>query len=329
MYLKRRASVLMYTACVLIGVAGGGLVYAAIAENTIVSIGGEQDLTGPDSVCWKVTNASATGKAVYVPGSSVAEWQSFVQNPPAGVALSTCATTITIATDQTNANLCTLAGNPTVPGNYVFVINSGVRISSNSTSVAGLTTGTCWPTGSTVTIVNNGYIHGMGGKGGNGGSSLGANGGAGQRGGDAISLGYPVTIDNTNGYILGGGGGGGGGSTHHMYRAVYEAGDGGGGGASGLTNSKGGAGGTSSSAIGSKQGAYGAQGTISGGGAGGNRLVNGGDGGDFGMKGKAGSSGNQASGGGGGAAGRAILLNGFTVTWLGGNDTIRVKGLVQ
>lgn len=62
------------------------------------------------------------------------------------------------------------------------------------------------PSGSSVSIVNNGYVYGAGGNGGKG------NGNAGADGGDAISFGgaYAVSIDNTNGYVFGGGGGGGG-----------------------------------------------------------------------------------------------------------------------
>lgn len=57
--------------------------------NTPVSI------TGPDSVCKKVTNASATGLSEYIPTTSVAEWQSFVAHPPAGVTLASCSLTCT------------------------------------------------------------------------------------------------------------------------------------------------------------------------------------------------------------------------------------------
>lgn len=47
-------------------------------------------VTGPDSMCRIVTNASPTGKTVYVPTNSIPEWQSFVAHPPAGVTLLAC-----------------------------------------------------------------------------------------------------------------------------------------------------------------------------------------------------------------------------------------------
>ncbi len=50
-------------------------------------------ITGPDTICKLVTNNSPTGKTAYIPTTSVAEWQSFYNNPPAGVALASCAPT--------------------------------------------------------------------------------------------------------------------------------------------------------------------------------------------------------------------------------------------
>ncbi len=58
--------------------------------NTPVSI------TGPDSVCKKVTNASATGLSEYIPTASTAEWQSFVAHPPTGVTVTACGETLTV-----------------------------------------------------------------------------------------------------------------------------------------------------------------------------------------------------------------------------------------
>lgn len=66
------------------------VVSAAVSENTGVSFGAASSLTGPDGVCKKVTNNSSTGKQIYVPGSTAAEWQSFVTRPPSGVTLSAC-----------------------------------------------------------------------------------------------------------------------------------------------------------------------------------------------------------------------------------------------
>lgn len=130
------------------------------------------------------------------------------------------------------------------------VINAGVYVYSTSTSNPALTSNTSgsFPAGTTLKLVNNGVIVGMGGAGGNGGNataqsasvmsaSAGTNAGA---GGTAIDIDAAIDIWN-NGTISGGGGGGGGGGA----AAYASAGIGnacvGGGGAGGLG---GGAGGT-------------------------------------------------------------------------------------
>ena len=69
-------------AALLILLSGAAVAIAAISENTGVAYGGTSTLTGPDGVCKTVTNNSATGKQVYVPASTAAEWQSFVASPP-------------------------------------------------------------------------------------------------------------------------------------------------------------------------------------------------------------------------------------------------------
>lgn len=84
-------------------------------------------------------------------------------------------------------------------------IAPGVYIWSDNTSVPALDMGGAFPGG--LTLINNGFIMGKGGKGGdfNTVTNITTNGSA---GGPAISLTGPITIDNTNGYIGGGGGGG-------------------------------------------------------------------------------------------------------------------------
>lgn len=85
-------------------------------------------------------------------------------------------------------------------------IASGVYIWSDNTSIPALDMGGAFPSG--LTLINNGFIMGKGGKGGefNQATSTFTNGAA---GGPAIALTGPITIDNTDGYIGGGGGGGG------------------------------------------------------------------------------------------------------------------------
>lgn len=263
-------------------------------------------------------------------------------------------------------NMSTLPGYIAGKSDITITINSGVYMYSTTTASGALivTGGT---TGDTLSIVNNGYIMGMGGTGG-------TNGGVGGNGGPAIVLGYSATINNTNASAyIGGGGGGGGGSTSGG--PTYAGGGGGVGG---------GAGGGPSGGAGGGVGASGSDGSAVTGGGGGGRVfpgvgapgvsnataagkggTGGGSGavryGKYSITGGAGGSSNsaggngyypvtqggtQASGGGGGwgasggtgygavsgsgggSGGQAVKLNGNTVTWVSG-DTTRVWGAVS
>jgi hypothetical protein len=191
-------------------------------------------------------------------------------------------------------------------------LTGGYWFYSSTTGQAALTIDGSWPNG--VTFVNNGYVVGMGGNGGN--SALPA--AAGGAGGTALGLGAYVTIYNY-GYIAGGGGGGGGGNQGVIYAATASGG-GGGGGRTGLANSAGGAaspatagtlgtnGGSGTSGSFGYGGTYGANGTLTGG-AGGN-------GGEWGSAGNAGNGAANAAGtgGAGGAAGYCTSGNGY-ITW--------------
>ncbi len=108
---------------------------------------------------------------------------------------------------------------------FTYTINAGIYVWSDSTSLSALTTGGAFPGG--LKIINNGFIMG---KGGQGGDVLGAGSPNTGAGGPAMNLTTAVTIDNTSGYIGGGGGGGGGGTS---------LGGGGGGGAGGGRGGKG------------------------------------------------------------------------------------------
>ena len=238
--------------------------------------------------------------------------------------------TLTITANTQNYNIRSAAiaagWDEVTPANVTVVINAGVYVGASSTANFGITTGS-FPAGSVITIVNNGYIVGCGGAGGQGGSKYGS-GGAGGAGGSAISMNYPVTIQN-NGSIFGGGGGGGGGG------AAYNDGgalDGGGGGGGGAGYNGGGGGGGGGSHNGSATGRAGGAGSTAGPGAGGRSNgygTNGGNGGTWGAAGGAGASGGLGTGG-GGAAGSAIRKNGFALTWGGTNgaSTTYVKGAV-
>jgi len=119
-------------------------------------------------------------------------------------------------------------GWPGVP-TVTYTIPSGTYIWSDSITLPALTTGGPFPGG--LTIVNNGYIMGKGGKGGFGGTYNGSGPfQAGTPGGPAISIdSASVTlINNSPGWIGGGGGGGGSG-----YSSPQTLSYGGGGGAGG------------------------------------------------------------------------------------------------
>lgn len=109
----------------------------------------------------------------------------------------------TISAHQTNLNLRTwaLANGWNGTSAAVITVASGIYIYSTATSTAGLTIDGSWPGG--ITLINNGYIMGMGGSG-----SLSGTVYNGNPGGPAISLGTSCTITN-NSYIAGGGGGAG------------------------------------------------------------------------------------------------------------------------
>lgn len=235
-------------------------------------------------------------------------------------------TTFTISSDTQNVNLYVLAGSPSTAGTYTITINSGVTVSSANSATPSVSTGV-WPTGSTVTLVNNGNIYGKGGDGGNGGTYGGAAPVAGGAGGTALSLGYSITINNTNGKIYGGGGGGGGAAAINSgYYPGVTSGGGGGGGGQGETGGTAGTGGSGSFPGGSGGAGSTSEPGIAGTNSeyGGNTVYYAGAGGAWATAG-----GNGWNGAAGGAGGRAIQLNGKTVTWLGGNDATHLKGAVQ
>lgn len=166
---------------------------------------------------------------------------------------------------------------------------------STSTGTPAIQTGTPYPTGSIVELVNSAIISGRGGNGGN------ANGGGGSGAGQGMILNYPISIDN-GGTIQGGGnggnaGGGGSASGGENQPPIYYTGGGGGGGA----GYPGGSGGSPN----------GSAGSISAGGAGG-----GGYGGGAGS-GSAGSS---------PGSNHAIATNSNTITWVTAGTTYGTVG---
>jgi hypothetical protein len=226
-------------------------------------------------------------------------------------------------------------------------VNSGVYISSNSTSTPALTVSGSFPGG--VTLANNGYIIGLGGNGGRGGNERNA-GTAGTAGGTAMLVSSPLSIINNQTIAGGGGGGGGGGAIYFADpEGVFEnypydgwAGGGGGGGrGTPVANTTGGAAGVGDPQA-SRIATAGSGGTFSSAGAAGlgslspNGAYGGGNGGAGGSWGYPGSDGGRGFihdgtyyigyfGGAGGAAGNAVSGNSY-VTWLTVGN--RLGGLV-
>ena len=257
----------------------------------------------------------------------------------------TAVQTFATNTTQTALNVSTLPGYIAGITDVTVYVSSNVYVYSTSTASPALTI-TGATAGDTITLINNGFIIGMGGAGAS------TNGGAGSAGGPAINLGYNISLTN-NSYIAGGGGGGG--------RRFSGGGGGAGGGAGGSGDVAGGTGGSVGSAGGAGGGPTGGGGgaggggggfippfamgpnspPITGSGGGGGRIlpgtggagVSGGGleaGGGGGSANNAGSGasasgggggwgaagGTATSGGAGGAGGKAINLNGYTVTYL-------------
>jgi hypothetical protein len=228
----------------------------------------------------------------------------------------------TISTNQTNANLRTLAVNAgwNESTKVVATIGAGVYISSNSTGTPALTVNGSFPNG--VELINNGFIIGRGGNGGLGGSQSAGSAGAG--GGLALSVSSAISINNAG--TVGGGGGGGGGGQSRYYEGKasntwYGGGGGGGGRSSNAANSSGGGGGVIGTTYGGSAGGTGTVSSAGGGGAGGAGTGGaGGSGGGWGSAGSTGSTGFSGSIAGlgpysGGSGGGAITGN-SNITWV-------------
>ena len=225
-------------------------------------------------------------------------------------------------------------GNSNGPIYATTTLNTGSAMIATSTSSWGFTTGSGWPSGSSLTfnISGGSYVTGQGGNGGAGNSFY--KGSAvvdGSPGGPAIYLLYPLTINN-GGFVNGGGGGGGGGAIEYVPGfPYYSAGGGGGGGGDSIRFNYGGTGGIGGGAYSGGLGTPGGDGVANGGagGAGGGLTLGGegattsyaGPGGPGGGWGSAGSAGGNSSStvpgtlaGAGGAAGYAIQKNGYTLS---------------
>lgn len=181
----------------------------------------------------------------------------------------------TISTSVTDydlrASAVTAGWNQTVPLIATVTISGTGVIGSSSTSTAALIWTGSYPTGSTLAVVNNGYIVGRGGNGGAGGSGPSGivpaqPGEPGSSGGPAMQGNYAISI--TNNTTIGGGGNGGAGASGYD-SIVGSGGGGGGGGGAGYIAGSGGSGGAAGTISGATAGTNGSSGTTSAGGSGG------------------------------------------------------------
>lgn len=217
--------------------------------------------------------------------------------------------------------------NEVLPLDAYVTINSGVTISSTSTSTPAFTTGSSYPSGSRLTLINNGIIVGRGGAGGSakgpfvpepGGSTPGNPGSA---GGNAFTTTIKVSLTNNN-RIAGGGGGGAGGTTI-SYPGGGSGGGGGGGGigvaprGNGLNGFGGGA---------DRNGTPGTAGTLTAAGPGGAGASGTGPNGPGGPAGSYGAAGTSRGSAAGGAAGSAIVGDSLVTRVVAGNINGPVSG---
>ena len=204
-----------------------------------------------------------------------------------------------ITADRFNFNSSTLLANSSWDGvlPVVLTVNiaDGIVVSGNDTSIPAFVVNAL-PSGSQVFLNNNGFIIGMGGRGGNAHQ-------AGGSGGIALTTLTNIVITNT-GTIGGGGGGGGGGATSGSY--TYAGASGGGGGQSGRVNSGGGSG--------SGRGKAGSQGSFDSAGAGGSDKA--GAGGTWGAGGAAATAHGTAGTWGAGGAGGAAVVGNSLINWV-------------
>ena len=242
----------------------------------------------------------------------------------------------TISTNTLNYNLMAdvlVSGwDQDFPINAKVTVATGVYVGSANTGQPAFSTGSNFPAGSTLELINNGSILGRGGRGGLGYWYATTAQKAGENGGIALSAQHGIAIQN-NGTIGGGGGGGGaGGSTTVVDECqgfTMEGAGGGGGGGAGSTPGLGGG----AIAFWGSMPTPGSAGTNSAGGNGGPGssvstcdYVVGGGGGIGGGIGGSGSSGSAGDGswnadfskylpGSGGVGGAAVIGN-SNITWI-------------
>ena len=221
-----------------------------------------------------------------------------------------------ISADTANFNVRTAAiaagWDGIAPLKATVMVNAGVYVYSTSTASPAFDTGTPFPSGSTITLINNGYIYGMGGAGATGGRSIfpsptAETPAAGSSGGPALNAQAAITVVNIGVIAGGGGGGGGGGGAYRDSGGWFNSGGGGGGGGQGYNGGALGSGGSTGGGGYNADGNAGTAGSKTANGTAGNggngAAEVGGNGGNGAALGATGSSGTAGTAGAGGAAG--------------------------
>lgn len=210
----------------------------------------------------------------------------------------------TISTSITNYNLraaaVTAGWDQVLPLIAIVTVSSSGVIGTTSTATAGLIWTGSYPTGSTLAVINNGYILGAGGAGGAGGNGGNGSGSSGSAGGPAMQGNYAISI--TNNTTIGGGGIGGAGGLGGG--GINNAGGGGGGGGGAGYNGGGGGG-----------GGAGISGGLTGNPGGSGGLTTGGNGGSGGF-GSVGSGSPGSNGGGLGNGNCTVAGTNAFITWV-------------
>ncbi len=229
---------------------------------------------------------------------------------------------LVISADTNNYNVLSAAqssgqGYAAGRSSVELTVNPGVVVGSTAVANPAMTV-SGFTNGDSVKIINNGTIIGTGGNGGATGYNR-SDYGNGTAGGNALQVGYGVSIDN-NGIISGGGGGGGGAPGYHYNSQTCWGGpvdnwtpQGGGGGGAGRTVGSGGSGSSG-----------GSSGTLYIGGAAGTNNAGpyaNSRGGSAGKGGNAGVKGDDATGSGGVGGQPGNYVQGSSlVTWINTGD---------
>jgi hypothetical protein len=325
--------------------------YAQIAGNRTLALSNpkdgqeielwiQQDGAGSRTLTWPANVSFVGGTPVLTTAASAIDvfkltyktsLNQWICAPQVGSSSGT-STVLVLSGNEVDLDLYARSGSPGGVVTVSLTIPTGVLISASCVGTPALDL-SGFAAGSTINVINNGYIIGKGGDGSDGTHKENSDGHVvgvtpGQDGGDAIKApGVSITCNITNGsgFIWGGGGGGGGGGAAPTGSNGAGSGGGGGGGAGG---GKGGQGKYAAAQRGG-DGSTGRNGTFGAGGTGAvtaGTAGTGGAGGDFGVAGSTGTSTNPGTGG---AAGKAIELNGGSVNFLSGSGSPNVEGAVS